>query len=795
MSLRFNDQHMQNYAKTDSNVDMEGILYIAEKKWIGKGENKVKRYFKLKGNLLFYFKNENPDSEPLGLFVLENYYIELDNDEASEYYAFVIKFSYGSMLETVKLFTRISKERDEWMNRLLQAGCEYLSLQIEDAESRLEQFNPNMESSLPGSKIYNLRVKCENLPHKFSEFPSTYLTIMALDGCWKFVGRTETVEKSISPVYRKPIAIPEIPFENMLKFTIYSVREEFQEVKVEISFALLSLDEIDKDFREFSMDCSTDFHWEDNKTKLFVAMSKIGENNEGKVEASCDYSNFQISNEVIYANPICETFDFESVTATDFMYESRLTFNLPALYLKRLISKENGCLEYLKRIDKVVSFVLDCIMSSVSCYEQEVTKYEKEKSFFKKSTAKADSNKAFAPVNLHLERLMVRENNHTEFYDIWTTGAFTAYSIGYENGGLLRLIENFKKTSEGQELFKIHKRYLLSKKPINSQISTTNSNDAFTPSVYELLTNTVEQLNRIRRRRDIVFSQALTAAVSAIYSCLVLNPNRKEIIKETGFILYFESFLTCFGEEKSMLEDFIPALEDLERCHIVIEKGQKIHYDIEINDDFGGNLLILNSLGRVGVVIRFYLAGDLWENWKELSDKLIPLTVIFFTLGINEKAKIATNTQLQRDCNEITRKKLDTFYNTYKGIFPEKLYDLLRHLHYCMVSEDESKLIKMFYYGSQITRLLKGLHFVSCKSGKDRTSMRVTLIQAEILKEIHSVSDDFQSILNCLRERGCRRNNTEKNTGVAKYAFNLIQVHFLPDLYQPPRGTYKSLET
>lgn len=40
MSLRFNDQHIKSYAKTDTNVDMYGILYMGEKKWIGRGESR-----------------------------------------------------------------------------------------------------------------------------------------------------------------------------------------------------------------------------------------------------------------------------------------------------------------------------------------------------------------------------------------------------------------------------------------------------------------------------------------------------------------------------------------------------------------------------------------------------------------------------------------------------------------------------------------------------------------------------------------------------------------------------------
>lgn len=102
-----------------------------------------------------------------------------------------------------------------------------------------------------------------------------------------------------------------------------------------------------------------------------------------------------------------------------------------------------------------------------------------------------------------------------------------------------------------------------------------------------------------------------------------------------------------------------------------------------------------------------------------------------------------------------------------------------------------SKNIKILHVSEDITREMNGLRVTSCKSAKDRTAMAVTLEQTRILQqEFHLPNGNLQNVLDVIRSEGTRLDNTMKNIGRRKYAFNLPQVLNLPHQYRPPSGSF-----
>jgi hypothetical protein len=92
-----------------------------------------------------------------------------------------------------------------------------------------------------------------------------------------------------------------------------------------------------------------------------------------------------------------------------------------------------------------------------------------------------------------------------------------------------------------------------------------------------------------------------------------------------------------------------------------------------------------------------------------------------------------------------------------------------------------------------IAQQLGGGGLVFCKSGKDRTAMHVTYKQAQFAARYRdSTQIDMEAILRdatLMRTYGTRLPICEKNVGQAKYAFNSLQVKFMPDALKPPMNT------
>lgn len=99
------------------------------------------------------------------------------------------------------------------------------------------------------------------------------------------------------------------------------------------------------------------------------------------------------------------------------------------------------------------------------------------------------------------------------------------------------------------------------------------------------------------------------------------------------------------------------------------------------------------------------------------------------------------------------------------------------------------KNVNVLLKTSDLCRFLNGMHGVLCKSGKDRTSMAVTLEQARYLCSSHGVVSGKKSA-EIMRRHGVRRHNVWANTGQRNFAFNGINYTSLPKCFKPPAGCY-----
>lgn len=120
-----------------TSVDKEGILYMKERQdsIFKKSEVYVDRFCKLKGNLLFYFKNKETKTEPLGVLVLERCTVELDlEEEAANSFILVCEGEDNPF----KFAATTEEERDRWIQALHMASYECLKMQLQSLREQLQ---------------------------------------------------------------------------------------------------------------------------------------------------------------------------------------------------------------------------------------------------------------------------------------------------------------------------------------------------------------------------------------------------------------------------------------------------------------------------------------------------------------------------------------------------------------------------------------------------------------------------------------------------------------------------------
>ncbi|KAH8404397.1 hypothetical protein KR222_010640 [Zaprionus bogoriensis] len=135
--MKINEKNMCVFARTPP-YDMEGFLYK-------RGEvNRAfqRRYFVLKGNLLFYF-DTRLEREPLGLIIVEGCTIELSLEPDVDNYCFEIAFN-GNRTYVLAADTQESMEM--WMKALTCAGYEYKRIIVSELQRQLQEIEDSRNS-------------------------------------------------------------------------------------------------------------------------------------------------------------------------------------------------------------------------------------------------------------------------------------------------------------------------------------------------------------------------------------------------------------------------------------------------------------------------------------------------------------------------------------------------------------------------------------------------------------------------------------------------------------------------
>ncbi|KAG7384505.1 Phosphatidylinositol 3,4,5-trisphosphate-dependent Rac exchanger 2 protein [Phytophthora pseudosyringae] len=413
-------------------------------------------------------------------------------------------------------------------------------------------------------------------------------------------------------------------------------------------------------------------------------------------------------------------------------------------------------------------------------------------------------------------------------YGTTTVGAFAAHVYGFKSGGVRQMRE---------ELEKLHARLVK-----EAQASSDLTMDALERKYNELKWD-------VERRLEVAFCQAMSALVTCFQQTLYVHTHDHrdfgpyplkacgvdylEMLTRVGFLFSVESLLSTYGNELGMLGDTEAAVKELGCVHIKlrpVKSPRAAAFRVSITSGPSGIVIELpiitrrasefpdRSMHRVpgqdavsGAIYLPLSTSEQKVRAKFLFQRPIRVVPVIFSQGMNEMQTVANTVgkaSLQKEINAENVIELEAYVSKFAEWVSKKqrrdeasapiygsedldrIQSSLKALKVSIQLSGRSKRMAILSLSSSIARSVGGGRVAMCKSAKDRTSMSITLEEANLLVRSHGLlADDMETFTNLLRTYGVRRENARKNIGKAQYCFSALQNYMLPPDYQCPPGT------